>query len=69
MSIDGSAEGQSPFSVLPEGCHNITAVYYQMDRLVASATLPEQYAFRLADEGKLKIWHCQLIDSILPKFL
>lgn len=53
MSTDGSAEGLSPFSVLPEGCHNITAVYYQMDRLVASATLPQQYAFRHPEEGTM----------------
>lgn len=55
MSMDGHDEGKVPFSVLPEDCQNITAVYYQMDRLVASATLPQQYAFRLPNGGKMLI--------------
>ena len=53
VSIDGQDDGVVPFSEVPEDCQNITAVYYQMDRLVASATLPQQYAFRLPDGGKM----------------
>nr|XP_045599531.1 uncharacterized protein LOC123758837 isoform X2 [Procambarus clarkii] len=48
VTVDASEEGET-FSVIPEKYRNITAVYYKMDRLVANATLPEQYAFRLQD--------------------
>ena len=32
-------------------CQDITRIYYQMDRLVAYATLPCNISFRLKDEG------------------
>ena len=51
--MDGQNEGEvPPYFEVTEDQQNITAVYYQMDRLVASATLPEHYAFRCTDGGK-----------------
>ncbi|KAK4298433.1 hypothetical protein Pmani_029225 [Petrolisthes manimaculis] len=51
------------FSTVPERCLNITAVAYQMDRLVAHATLPNHYAFRQEDGGSLYVdYVCRLLE-------
>nr|XP_053652830.1 uncharacterized protein LOC128702564 [Cherax quadricarinatus] len=63
VAVDGTKEGEA-FSVIPENCHNITAVYYRMDRLVANATLPEQYSFRLPDGGSVYVdTVCRLLEQ------
>ncbi|XP_042238966.1 caspase-12-like [Homarus americanus] len=63
VAVDGSHEGQT-YSVIPEQCCNITAVYYQMDRIIASATLPEHYAFRLPDGGSVYVdTVCRLLEQ------
>ncbi|XP_045118511.1 uncharacterized protein LOC123508705 isoform X2 [Portunus trituberculatus] len=54
VALDGSNEGIAPYSEVTEDQQNITAVYYQMDRLVASATLPQHYAFRLPDGDEMQ---------------
>lgn len=37
---------------VPINSQDIGNIYYQMDRLVAYATLPSYIAFRVKDEGK-----------------
>lgn len=61
---DGDAMGKTIFLVVPEECRDITTVYYQMDRLVASATLPQFSAFRLPDGGSVYVdTVCRLMEQ------
>lgn len=53
MAADGVPEKN--LNDIPLTHHDIGSVYYQMDRVVASATLPEKYSFRLNSKGRLPL--------------
>lgn len=64
VALDGINKGTVPYSEVTEDHKNITAVYYQMDRLVSSATLPQQYAFRHPDGGSMYVdTVCRLVEQ------
>ncbi|KAK7074645.1 hypothetical protein SK128_015821 [Halocaridina rubra] len=49
---------------IPDGDCNITAVYYEMDRLVAHATLPNKFAFRHRSGGSVYVdTVCRLLEE------
>ncbi|KAG0728819.1 Caspase-14 [Chionoecetes opilio] len=49
---------------VPEYCQDISRIYYQMDRLVAYATLPCNISFRLKDEGSVFVdTVCSLLEE------
>ncbi|XP_042206631.1 uncharacterized protein LOC121855632 isoform X2 [Homarus americanus] len=51
-TIDG--EGKT-YVDYPDAAHDTSYVYYQMDRLIAYATLRSKYAFRLKDHGSVYV--------------
>ncbi|KAK8403938.1 hypothetical protein O3P69_000178 [Scylla paramamosain] len=64
VTMDSHFKGNVSYSEVTEDHLNITAVYYQMDRLVASATLPRQYAFRHPDGGSMYVdIVCRLMEQ------
>lgn len=64
VAVDGGSQGTTTFSVIPENVCNITAVYYEMDRLIAHATLPNKYAFRIPHEGSVYVdTVCRLLEK------
>nr|XP_053655100.1 uncharacterized protein LOC128704097 [Cherax quadricarinatus] len=63
VAVDGGLETENVTEIV-KNYHNITAVYYKMDRLVASSTLPEQYSFRLPDKGSVYVdTVCRLLEQ------
>ncbi|XP_064111661.1 uncharacterized protein LOC135219136 isoform X2 [Macrobrachium nipponense] len=61
---DGANEGEVQFLDIADSACNITAVYYEMDRLVAHATLPDKYAFRIPEEGSVYVdIVCRLLEK------
>lgn len=63
---DGEKKGEIPgrFADIPDSACNITAVYYEMDRLVAHATLPDKSAFRIPEEGSVYVdTVCRLLEK------
>lgn len=66
-SQDGLAgnKGSVPVAMrVPENFLDISRIYYQMDRLVAYATLPSNISFRLKDEGSVFVdTVCSLLEE------
>ena len=56
-AVDGVNKGHDAtkysdlYMCIPEGARNTTAVYFEMDKLVAHATLPDKFAFRVEAPG------------------
>ncbi|XP_068216783.1 uncharacterized protein [Palaemon carinicauda] len=70
VTIDGQNMGDNAtqFADIPGSAYNITAVYYEMDRLIAHATLPDKYAFRMLEEGSIYVdTVCRLLEKYRGK--
>lgn len=69
VAADGKNEGTSPFSEIPDSCIDITVVYYEMDRLIANSTLPDQSSFRLdkGDESSGGSLYVDIVCQMLKK--
>ncbi|XP_045118276.1 uncharacterized protein LOC123508576 isoform X2 [Portunus trituberculatus] len=67
ISQDGLPGNKTSVAVamrVPENFLDISKIYYQMDRLVAYATLPSNISFRLKDEGSVFVdTVCSLLEG------
>ncbi|KAG0710305.1 Caspase-14 [Chionoecetes opilio] len=65
ISQDGPSGNKGCVGIdVPESCQDISRIYYQMDRLVAYATLPSNISFRLKDEGSVFVdTVCSLLEE------